>query len=126
MPKKKVDKVEKLVKDLKLNEKERRSYETRADRLHPKKIKDGISQKTRAVKHFENGLEDMKKRKWDPETKSIEIKLEGGKTRTLTFKNEEEFNKHKQADIDAVKSKIEYEENKKKDYEILKKFKEAI
>jgi len=121
----KVDKIERLVKDLGLNEKEKNSFTDRAKRLKPKQIKDHITQFTKAVRDYEKGLEEIKSRKWNPETKSIEIPLEGGKKKLMTFKNEEKFNEWHQADIDNVSRHIEHDKDKIREWNILKKFKEA-
>lgn len=106
--------------------KETNSYIKLAGKANPRKVSSRISQFTKSVSHFESALENVEKRTWDPKTKSIEIKLKGGGARTLTFKNVDEFNAHKQADIDSLKNKIEYEKTDKVHHERIKKFKKVI
>lgn len=78
------------------------------------KLERQIKDLEKHIGDYENGLEDIKKRKWNPETKSIEIVLKDGSTKLVEFnrneedsKNEEEFNEWKQTDIDSVQNKIE-------------------
>ncbi len=123
---KKIDKLLKLTTDEGLTKlKETNSFIKRT-RLKPKKINDRISQFNRAVTSYGNGLKGIKKRKWDPETKSIEIPLEGGGKKLMTFKTEEEFNTWRQADIDNVSKHIEHDKGEVKDWSTIKKFKEAL
>ncbi|MCK5613882.1 hypothetical protein KAR91_69105 [Candidatus Pacearchaeota archaeon] len=90
----------------------------------PKKINDRISQFNRAVTSYGNGLKGIKKREWNPE--GIEIPLEGGKKKLMTFKTEEEFNKWKEADVDNVSKHIEHDKDEIEEWTRFKKFKEAL
>ena len=125
MPKKKIDKIDKLAKELKLNDKEKRSYVKLARKLKPKKVNDRISQKTRAVTHFENGLKRIKKFKLD-DNMNAQIPLREGESRDLHFNNIEEFQTYKENEIKTVEGKIVYEKNKVKHWSNIKKFKEAL
>ncbi len=125
MPKKKIDKIDKLAKELKLNDKEKRSYVKLARKLKPKKVNDRISQKTRAVTHFENGLKRIKKFKLD-DNMNAQIPLREGESRDLHFDSVEAFEAYKENEIKTVENKIEYEKNDKKHFETIKKFKEAL
>ena len=125
MPKKKIDKIDKLAKELKLNDKEKRSYVKLARKFKPKKVNDRISQKTRVVTHFENGLKRIKKFKLD-DNMNAQIPLREGESRDLHFDSVEAFEAYKENEIKTVENKIEYEKNDKKHFETIKKFKEAL
>ena len=126
MPKKKVDKVDKLAKDLKLSDKERKSYVKLARQLKPKKVKDRIIQKTKAVQHFESGLNRIKNFKYDeidPNTERPFRKDEGHPDGRFTPK---EFDEWKENEIKTVENKIEYEKDKLKYWNTIKKFKGVV
>lgn len=123
----KIDKILELTSNEELTKlKEVNHYIKRGRQLKPKKINDMISLFNRAITSYTNGLEDIKKRKWNPKTKTIEIPLEGGEKKLITFKNAEEFNRWLENDIDNVSKHIEHDENEVKDWERIKKFKKVI
>lgn len=108
------------------NMKEVNSYVKLSKQLKPSKVNLRINQKTQAVKHFEDGLKEIKKRKWNPKTKSIDIPLEGGGTKTLHFDSKKDFDDWNKSDINNVDTKITYEENKLKHWGNIKSFREVL
>lgn len=92
--------------------------------LKPKKINDRISQFTRSVTKYENGLKEIEKRTWNAE--GIEIPLEGGEKRLMKFKDVEKFNGWKEADVKNVSEHIEHDKGEIEEWSRYKKFKEVL
>lgn len=106
------------------SEKLEKYYKKRSNQIkgHPEredKLLIRVQQKFDAKDHFDSGLEEIKKRVWEPKTKKCEIPLEdlldedfnvieSGRTKIIEFGSKEEFDEWRANDIKNVKDKLKY------------------